>query len=288
MMARSAAQQQYAQHFRSALALSRSSTSHSRTNEEIVNNKANIYLAQLYNATNGFTWPDYGIQTILDSDEKITILDFEKAIEESFENPQPVSGGSIKKQKGGVIDVVGPLIAKVLIKVLFELPEILENWSETAHQASAASIHAKNMDLQALKVKCDQIIAAKPSFFINKQIIENKATFLRSLLRTEYDKKIRYVYETELKYYDLQLGNVSGSQYAIGDQGAVVNYTVGDLIFDTLLASGVLSEASFNKHVGSLYPAFSTQTSEELELSFVKRVKKCIKNIRGAKGLGWK
>ena len=234
----------------------------------------NRYLAAPYDATNKFTWPDYGIECILDSNQQITILDFERGITESFQKPQNTHGGSAKKQKGGV-DAVG-LIAKVLIKVLFELPEILENWSESETRAPAASMHANNMDLKALKAKCKQIISQNNSFFIGNQIIKRKANELRRVLRTEYPQKTRYTYEASLEYYDRQIGNVSGAQYATGSQGAIVNYTMGDLIFDTLLASGVVSEASFSKYASSL----SSQTSEE---SFFERVKGSIDKIKAAK-----
>lgn len=281
--------QQYAQKTqiaqRSATA---ASTGQSRPEQQIRNDMIN-YLANPYNTTDSLTWPDYGIERILlftelEINQQITILDFEQGIEESFPQSQTgQQGGSTKKQKGGV-DAVG-LIAKVLIKVLFELPEILENWSESTTQAPALSVHAKNMDKLALLAKRAQTINKYPSFFVGKQIIETKAYPLRRVLRTEYPQKIKYAYETDLKYYQLQPGNVSGAQYATGDQGAIVDYTMGDLIFDTLLASGVVSEASYSKHAAE----FSRQTSEDMIVSsFLERVKGSIDKIKAAKSSGWK
>lgn len=275
--------QQYA---RSVSALSRppllSSTGQSRSEQQIMNDML-LYLAKPYDAKDPFTWPDYGIERILEINQQITIIDFEQGIEPSFSQSKTgQQGGSTKKQKGGV-DAVG-LIAKVLIKVLFELPEILENWSESETGASAASIHATNMDKKTLKAKCKTIISEHSSFFIDNQIIRAKASLLRLVLRTEYPQKIRYAYESHLEYYELQPGNVSGAQYATSDQGAIVNYTMGDLIFDTLLASGVVSEASYSIHATN----FSTQTSEDSISSFVDRVKGSIDKIKTAKSLGWK
>lgn len=136
-----------------------------------------------------------------------------------------------QSQSGGLTGVEH-YIVKILLELCIDL--LCSIPSEVAGiRLKHSAISSNRVDSQALKALTEQAIRRFPSTIQNAQIDPYKVPMLRRVLRTEYDAPIGYVDPNKLHFYLERHTN------AVRKSDGFIIYTVGDLVFDILMNTGL-------------------------------------------------
>lgn len=136
---------------------------------------------------------------------------------------EPQSGGF-----GGVEHFVVKILIELCIDIVCHVPADIAQ-TRLKHN----SIDSNKIDALAMRAMTENAIARFPDIIECAKMDPNQVPILRRVLRTEYDNVVGYIDPIKMHHYIPRFTN------AVRKSDGHIEYTVGDLIFDILMSTGL-------------------------------------------------